>query len=405
MQSYTYTARNLKTGEKLTAEVEAENVAAATKLLTERGLAPLEIVPKQESGGLLPFLKRIPAKHLVVFSRQLSTLVNSGLPLVQSLEAVRKQTSNKQLAPIVGKIINDVEAGSSLADAMAEHPKVFNEVYTSLIAAGEASGTLDVSLERLADQQEKDAEIVARLRGAMLYPMIVIFVLIGVVVFLMTSVLPQVESLYAGLPNIKLPAVTQFLLSISHFLIKTWWIIFLLFIGGGFLLLRWIRTPQGRQFYDRVKLNGWAVGPLFKKLYMARFARVAGTLIASGVPLIQVLVTSSKSIGNVYIERSILRAAEEVKGGKSLSDSLAGDKHFLELVPNMIRTGEQSGSLDDMLAKLADYYEKEVDNQIKSISTIIEPVLMVTVGIVALIIVAAVLLPIYSLAGKNFIKT
>ncbi|OGL34566.1 hypothetical protein A3F65_02910 [Candidatus Saccharibacteria bacterium RIFCSPHIGHO2_12_FULL_47_16b] len=403
MQSFTYTARNLRTGEKITAAVEAEDEAAAARLLTERGLAPLEITPKKEE-GLRSFFNRIPAKHMVVFSRQLSTLVNAGLPLVQSLEAVRKQTANKQLKPTIAKIINDVEAGSNLAEAMAAHPRVFNDVYTSLIAAGEASGTLDVSLERLANQQEKDSEIVSRLRGAMLYPMLVIIVLVGVVVFLMTSVLPQVESLYAGLPNVQLPVVTKFLLAITHFLLNFWWLIILVFGGGIFLLVRWVRTRPGRLVYDRFKMRAPAIGPLFMKLYMARFSRVSATLVASGVPLIQVLNTSAKSIGNLHVEAAILRAAEAVKGGKTLSESLTDERYFLELVPNMVRTGEQSGSLDTMLAKLADYYEKEVDNQIKTIATVIEPVLMITVGIIALIIVAAVLLPIYSLAGKNFIK-
>lgn len=403
MQSFTYTARNLRTGQKITADVEAENEGAAAKLLIDRGLAPLEITPKKEE-GFRSLFNRIPAKHMVVFSRQLSTLVNSGLPLVQSLDAVRKQTSNKKLKPIIAKIINDVEAGSSLAEAMAAHPRVFNKVYTSLVAAGEASGTLDVSLERLANQQEKDSEIVSRLRGAMLYPFLVIIVLIGVVVFLMTSVLPQVESLYAGLPGVKLPIITQLLLAVSHFILSFWWLIILGLSGGIFVLVRWIRTRPGKAFYDQFKLRAWGIGPLFMKLYMARFARVSSTLVASGVPLIQVLNTAAKSVGNVHVEAAILRAAEDVKGGKALSDSLEGDRHFLELVPNMIRTGEQSGTLDDMLGKLADYYEKEVDNQIKSIATVIEPVLMITVGIIALIIVAAVLLPIYSLAGKNFVR-
>lgn len=404
MLSFTYTARNLKTGEKITAEVDAESEGAAAKLLTERGLAPLEIRLKSESRGLHTLLNRIPPKHVVIFSRQLATLVNSGLPLVQSLQAVESQTGNKQLKPIIAKIITDVEAGSTLANALAQHPRTFDEVYVSLVAAGETSGTLDVSLERLANQKEKDAEIVSRLRGAMLYPLLVILVLVGVTVFLTTSVLPQVESLYAGLPGVQLPLVTRLLLSISHLLLNYWWLIVLLLIIGIFGVIRWARTQSGKLFFDRFKMRAWGIGPLFMKLYMARFARVSGTLVASGVPLIQILTTSAKSVGNVHIQASITRAAEEVRGGKALSDALTGDKNFLELVPNMIRTGEQSGSLDQMLGKLADYYEKEVDTQIKSISTVIEPVLMIAVGIIALIIVAAVLLPIYSLAGKNFIK-
>lgn len=403
MLSFSYVARDSKTGEKIEAQVDAENEAAAARLLSERGLAPLEIKLIKDPGAGNSFFNRIPAKQKVVFSRQLSTLVNAGLPLMQSLTTVRGQTPNKTLKFIIGKIVNDVEAGSTLSDAMARHPKVFDQVYTSLVAAGEASGTLDVSLARLADQEEKDVEMVSKLRGALIYPMIVILVLIGVVIFLLTSVLPQIQSLYAGLPGVKLPFVTQVLLDLAHFILSFWWIILLVLGGGTVFAVRWVKTPGGRQFIDGQKMKAWGIGPLFMKVYMARFARTSATLVASGVPLIQMLNTTAKSVGNVHIEAAIGRAIEQVRGGKALSTSLTGDKNFLELVPNMIHIGEQSGALDSMLSKLADYYEKEVDNQIKSISTIIEPVLMVVVGIIALVIVAAVLLPIYTLAGKNFI--
>ena len=404
MLSFTYEARDIKTGNKVSAEVEAESEAAAGRLLTERGLSPLEIVPSKDKAAKESFFNRIPAKQKVIFSRQLSTLVNAGLPLVQSLNTVRSQTGNKRLKFIIGRIVSDVEAGSSLAEAMSRHPKGVGEVYTSLVAAGEASGTLDASLERLANQEEKDAEMVSKLRGAMIYPLIVVIVLVGVVTFLLTSVLPQVESLYAGLPGAKLPFVTQALLAVAHFVIDFWWIILLVLVAGITLSVRWVRTPPGRLFIDGFKMRTWAIGPLFMKVYMARFARTSATLVSSGVPLIQMLNTTAKAIGNVHIQAAVAQATEQVRGGKALSASLSGDRNFLELVPNMIHIGEQSGALGDMLAKLADYYEKEVDNQIKSISTVIEPILMVTVGIIALIVVAAVLLPIYTLAGKNFLS-
>ncbi len=404
MLTFSYVARDSKTGQKIEAQVEAENEAAAARLLTERGLAPLEIKLLKEPGAGSAVFNRIPAKQKIIFSRQLSTLINAGLPLVQSLSTVRSQTPNKTLKFVIGKIISDVEAGSTLADAMSRHPKVFDVVFTSLVAAGEASGTLDVSLTRLSDQQEKNAEMISKLRGALIYPLIVVIVLIGVVTFLLTSVLPQIQSLYAGLPGVKLPFVTQILLGVAHFILSFWWVILLVIGGSVAAALRWVRTPGGRLFIDDLKMRAWGIGPLFMKVYMARFARTSATLVASGVPLIQMLNTTAKSVGNVHIEASIARATDQVRGGKALSASLAGDKHFLELVPNMIHIGEQSGALDSMLAKLADYYEKEVDNQIKSISTVIEPVLMVVVGIIALIVVAAVLLPIYTLAGKNFIR-
>ncbi|MBI2009283.1 type II secretion system F family protein [Candidatus Saccharibacteria bacterium] len=402
MQTFIYTARDLKTGKKITAEVEADNDKTAARLLNERGLAPLEIKPKDEQGGRGIF-KRIPSKDRVVFSRQLSTLMNAGLPLVQSLNTVKGQTSNKALKEIIAKIISEVETGSSLADALSAHPKAFDNVYTNLIAAGEASGTLDISLARLADQQEKDSEIMSKIRGALIYPTVVMIVLVGVVVFMLTSVLPQVQNLYSGLPGAKLPVLTRGLLGLSDFILNFWWAILLVLLSVGFFGWRWARSPEGKQWLDHFKMTAWGIGPLYMKLYMARFSRISSTLVASGVPMIKMLATTAEAVDNVHIEASIKRVSDQVKGGKSLSQSLSGDNSFLELVPNMINIGEQSGSLDKMLAKLADYYEKEVDNQIRSISTVVEPAMMIIVGIIALIMVAAVLLPIYSLAGKNLI--
>jgi type IV pilus assembly protein PilC len=385
-------------------EVEANTENSVAKILLEKGLSPLEINSKEEQTGGFAFFGRVPVKEKVIFSRQLSTLINSGLPLLQSLQAVQKQTSNARLKDVIRKVMADVEAGTNLADSLARYPAVFNDVYISLIAAGETSGTLDVSLERLANQQEKDAEIVSKVRGAMIYPVIVIFVLIAVVIFMMVAVLPPVQSLYAQLPGAKLPILTRALLVVSHSLIHYWWIMIIVLGAAVFISTRWARTVGGRSVIDGLKMKMWPVGPLFMKLYMARFARTGGTLVTSGVPMIKMLNTTSKAIGNVHVEASINRATEKVKGGKSLAESLKDEPNFLDLVPSMISIGEQSGALDTMLNKVADYYEKEVDNQIKSVSTIIEPALMVVVGVMALIIVAAVLLPIYSLAGHSFTR-
>lgn len=403
MENFSYVARDIKTGEKIEAEVDAENEAAAARLLSERGLAPIEINKKKSKSAGLAFLNRIPTKEKVIFSRQLSTLINAGLPLVQSLSTVKEQTTNKKFQTIIGRLVNDVEAGSSLADALTHYPDVFDDVYISLIAAGEASGTMDKSLERLANQQEKDSELVSKVRGALVYPMIVIVVLVGVVTFMLTTVLPQVQNLYKGLPGARLPFVTRMLLNVSEFIISFWWIIVFGLGLSGFLFIRYIKSPTGRKSFDRFKTYAPLIGPLLMKIYMARFSRTAATLVASGVPMIKMLSTSGRAIGNVHLEAALARATEQVKGGRSLSDALSGDKNFLVLVPNMIHIGEQSGSLEGMLSKLADYYEKEVDNQVKSISTIIEPAMMVIVGVIALVMVAAVLLPIYSLAGKNLV--
>ena len=402
MDTYIYTARDTKTGQVIKAEIEAQSERAAGKLLIERGLSPVEIRPKTNQDSFLSNIRnRITTKQKVIFARQLATLVNAGLPLVQSLQTVHEQTTNKLFQSIIAKIINDVESGSTLADSLAKFPNLFDSVYVSLVAAGETSGTLDAALERLSNRQEADAEIVSKIRGALIYPVVVLVVLFGVMIFMLVAVLPQVKGIYDQLPGTSLPFITNVLLSISHFVTKFWWIALLIIGTVTFFGNRWLKSPEGKSIADELKMKAWPFGPLFMKLYMARFSRTASTLIASGVPLIQMMETTAKAVGNMHVAESITKAEEKVKGGKNLSECLKGDPNFLELVPNMISIGEQSGQLDSMLSKVADYYEKEVDNQIKTISTIIEPVMMIAVGIMALIIVAAVLMPIYGLVGKN----
>jgi type IV pilus assembly protein PilC len=406
MLSFRYNARDPATGQYVKAEVQADNEQAAARLIRKEGLVPIDIslADKEAQGFLSGRLSRVRSRDKVLFSRQLSTLINAGLPLVQSLRTVGQQATSKPLKVVINHVIDDVEGGAALSAAMAKHPEVFNRVYISLVAAGEASGTLDKALERLAIQQEKDADLVSKVRGAMIYPVIVLAVMAGVLGFMLIKVLPQVQTLYDGLPGATLPLVTVILLAVSNFTVHFWWVLLILLAIGVAFGSRWARTLGGKRVIDRLKMHTPPLGGLFMKMYMARFARTGTTLVASGVPLIQMLEITSDAVNNMHIEASIHKAIEKVKGGKALSDSLQGDPNILPLVPNMIRIGEQSGSLEQMLAKVADYYEKEVDNEVKSISTIIEPVLMVVLGVVAFIIVAAVLLPIYGLAGKSFIQ-
>lgn len=399
MLTYNYEARNAATGQRVKAQVQADTEQAAVKLIRGQGLTPITIEAERSGGG--HHFRHIKIKDKVLFSRQLSTLLNAGLPLVQSLRSVSDQTSNKALRLIITQMITDVESGTAFSVALAKYPDVFNRVFVSLVAAGETSGTLDQALERLADQQEKDADIISKVRGAMIYPLIVLCVMIGVMTFMVIKVLPQVQSIYAGLKGVSLPLVTRVLLAISYFLTHYWWLVIVIIVVLVVVGSRWARTLGGRSVIDTIKMKAWPAGPLFMKMYMARFARTGTTLVASGVPLIQVLEITSDAVDNVHITKSLHRAIDKVKGGKSLSDALTNDPNFLELVPNMLRIGEQSGALETMLAKVADYYEKEVDNEIKTISTIIEPVMMVLMGIMALTIVAAILLPIYGLVNQS----
>lgn len=403
MANYSYIARDPATGGKVKGQIEADSEQHAAKLVRGQGLTPIEVSIAGTDNAIAKFFKRVKPKDRVLFSRQLATLINAGLPLLQSLRTVSGQTQNKNLKVIIDKIVNDIESGMSFSVAIAKHPDVFNQIYVSLVEAGEASGTLDAALERIAFQQEKDAEIAAKVKGAMVYPIIVLLVMFGVLGFMLTAVLPQVKVMYEGMQGAQLPFITVVLLAISDFIIAYWPYVLALLVFIGFMISRWAKTTAGSRMFDRMKMRMPPIGGLFMKVYMARFARTGTTLIGSGVPLIQVLEITARAINNVYLSESIIAAIDKVRSGKALSEAIAKDPNFLSLVPDMLRIGEQSGSIEDMMAKTADYYEKEVDDQIKTISTIIEPVLMVALGIVAFIIVAAVLLPIYGLAGQSMI--
>lgn len=400
MITYQYTAKNPKTGQVIHSTVQADSEAAASKLITSEGLVATNI--RQGEAGFLAGIggNKVKVKDRVLFSRQLSTLINAGLPLLQALRSVNSQSS-KQLQIILTGVIGDVEGGSTLAKSMSKYPKVFNQVYLSLIAAGESSGTLDKSLDRLAIQQEKEADLNSKIRGAMIYPLVVLFVMIAVVGFMVVKVLPSVETLYEGMSGARLPTVTVVLLWFSHFVMKYWLYIAIVVVALAFMTTKWARTGPGKEVIDMMKMKAWPIGSLFMKVYMARFSRTGTTLVTSGVPLLQVLNITARAVNNVHIEAAIMHAADKVKTGKSLAESIENNPNFLPLVPNMVRIGEQSGSLEQMLEKIADYYEKEVDTEVANISSIIEPVMMIMLGIVAFIIVAAVLLPVYSLAGNS----
>lgn len=397
MKRFSYRAKDSRTGRTLKGSIQAESERAAGKLLVERGFVPDYL--KEEGTGLLDKINGVTTKDKIVFTRQFATLVGAGLPLANSLRTVAEQTQNKKMRGIIEEILADVEAGKSLGDAFAKHPKVFDKVYLALVRAGEVSGTLDESLKRIATQQEKDAAMMSKIRGAMTYPLIVLVVIIAVIVFMMSTVVPQVEGLYEDLGE-ELPALTAFMVGLANFGAQFWWLILLIFVGiiGGILQFR--RTKTGIRFFANFKLNVPLFKGLFQKLYMARFARTAQILLATGVPMLDTLKISGEAVNNVVVQKSIDEAAEKVQAGKALSIALRDKPYILPLIPQMISIGEESGKIDEMLGKAAQVFEDELDEQIRALSTMIEPVLMVVLAIVAGGMVGAILFPIYSLVSS-----
>lgn len=398
MRTFNYQARDNRTNKIIKSTVKAENEIAAGKLLLEQDMVPLQIKELDEEGALFRFLNRVRTKDKVVFSRQLATLIGAGLPLTQALHTVSEQTENKILKNVVSDITTSVEGGKSLSEAFSKHPQIFDKLYRSLISAGEISGTLDTSLKRIADQQEKDARMMSQIRGAMTYPSIVLAVIIMVMTFLLLMVVPQVDKLYRDM-NKQLPAVTKFMVGVTNFIINYWWLVGLMLIGAVFFLLKYFRGQAGSKVMDSIKLNFPVFKNMFRKLYMARFLRTAELLLETGVSMLDSLDIAGEAVNNSLVAESINKAAEKVQGGKALSVAIKDQEYVLALVPQMISIGEQSGKISEMMAKAAQVYEEELDEQIKAISTAIEPVLMVVLAVMAGTMVGAILLPIYSLVN------
>jgi type IV pilus assembly protein PilC len=399
MKKFNYQAKDASTNKVVRATVQADSESAAAKLLIAQGFTPLDIQEIDENGSFFGRLtNRITTKDRVVFTRQLATLIGAGLPLSQSLRTVLDQTENKRLQGVIEDIIASIEGGKSLSESFAKHPEVFDHVFLALIAAGETSGTLDESLNRIAAQQEKDAATMTKIRGALTYPIIVLVVIFGVLAFMLFTVVPQVEKLYHDLRK-TLPFITQIMVSAADFFAHFWWLVIILGGIGVYFFMQFLKTENGIHFKDNLKLNVPLFGKMFRKLYMARFARTGQTLLSTGVAMLDMLRITSESVNNSIVAKSIDRAAEKVKGGKALSASLKPEDYILPLVPQMIKIGEQSGKIDEMLGKTAQVYEDELDEEIKTISTAIEPILMVVLAVVAGGMVAAILLPIYSLVN------
>jgi type IV pilus assembly protein PilC len=399
MKKFTYEARDQATNKITKSTVQADSEGAAANLLISQGFTPLIIKEQNNSDSLIERITgKITTKDKIVFTRQLATLVGAGLPLSQSLSTVSEQTDNKKMKSIAQDITATVEGGKSLSESFSKFPAVFDPVFLALIAAGEVSGTLDEALRRVADQQEKDAAITSKIKGALTYPIIVLFVILAVLAFMLFTVVPQVEKLYHDLKR-SLPFLTRAMVGAANFLASYWWIVVILLAVGAYFFTQYLKTPAGQKMLDTIKLRVPVFGKMFQKLYMGRFMRTGQTLLSSGVSMLDMLRITAKAVNNSYIEKSIVRAADKVKGGKALSVALKPEEFILALVPQMIKIGEQSGRIDEMMGKTAKVYEDELDEQIRTISTAIEPVLMVVLAVVAGGMVAAILLPIYSLVN------
>jgi len=395
MQLFHYTAKD-KDGGVLNGEIEAENETAASKVLISRELIPVTIKLTEEKS--FSFLNKVSLRDKVALMRQLSTMITAGLPISQSLKTLEEQTQKKNIKRILAQTGSDIEGGSQLSVALSRFPETFTTLDLTLIASGETSGNLDKSLGRLAAQLEKQQSLIRKIRGAFVYPAFVIVVVIIVAAIMIVYVMPQMEELYNSF-GAQLPFLTRLLISVSHFTTRFAPFIFIALIGFGIWLRIFIKRPTGKKLWDGFKLKIFGINILLQKVYMARMSRTLSGLISSGVPLLDSMAITAKAIGNLIYEERVKASAKKVKSGIALSETLKGDPLFPPIVPQMINVGERTGELDSMLENMANYFEEEVDNAVKNISNLIEPMVIVLLALIIGTMLVAIMMPIYSI-GK-----
>lgn len=398
---FNYSAKT-KQGEMQSGVVEALNRQNAIETLQARDLIILALNPISNQpvfARQIKFLQRVKSKELVAFSRQLSILFAAQVPLLPSLKALVRQTTNPYFRDVLFEVANDVEGGATFSKALARHPKVFSTFTVNMVKSGETSGNLENSLSYLADYLEKQFYLVSRVRGAMTYPAFILCGFLIVAVVMMIVVVPQLTSFLKETGQ-ELPLVTRIIIALSNFLRRLWWLFALAIAGGaGGIWYQIKKSAAARARWDEMKLKLPIFGKIFQKIYLTRLAENLSTLIQGGLSILQALQVSSEVVGNTVFQKIILQAKEEVRVGTNLSTSLSRHKEIPPLVTQMIATGEQTGSIDFILKKMAQFYSREVDATVDTISQLIEPILIVFIGAGVAILVAAILMPIYNIAG------
>jgi type IV pilus assembly protein PilC len=389
-----------RAGGNLNGEIEAPNEAFVLAQLRRQQIVPVKVKPKAKDLGFkLPgFRAKVSQKELAIFTRQFATMIDAGLPLVQCLDILGMQQENQAFKSVILKVKEDVESGSTFADALTKHPKVFDELFVNLVAAGEVGGILDTILSRLAAHIEKAMKLAKKIKGAMVYPSTIIAVAIIVTVVLLLYVIPIFGKMFQDFGQ-ALPAPTQFVLGLSDFTRK-YFLLVIVVIAALVAALRWYRNREsGRRNIDALLLKLPIVGSLLQRIAVARFSRTLGTMVSSGVPILEGMDIVAKSAGNKVIEEAILKARMSISEGKTIADPLAEAKVFPVMVTQMVAVGEATGALDTMLNKIADFYDDEVDAAVEALTALLEPMLMIFLGVVIGGLVVAMYLPIFKLAG------
>jgi type IV pilus assembly protein PilC len=395
MPTFTYSARNL-TGAIQQGEIELPTREEVVGYLRRQKLIPVKVEQKKAAGISLSFGTGIKTRDIVIFTRQFATMINAGLPLVQALDILAKQTENKAFAKVIEQVQHDVESGNTLADALRKHPKVFTDLFTNMVAAGEVGGILDVILLRLATFLEKSDALARKIKGAMVYPGVILAVAIGAVATLLIVVIPTFQAMFDG-AGVALPGPTRFVIFLSASLQAYWYVILGAIAATVFLVRSIYKTDSGELAIDQLLLKAPIFGNLLRKTAVARFTRTLGTLVASGVSILEGLEITARTAGNRVIHDAVMESRASIAGGETISDPLKRAGVFPPMVVQMINVGEQTGGLDEMLTKIADFYDEEVDQAVEALLSAMEPIMIVFLGGIVGGMIVAMYLPIFDM--------
>lgn len=399
MPYFTYIAKN-QYGETVKGKVEARNIRQAAMELSIRKLLVIDVHPLTEDSlaAIKSLLFGIKFTDVVNFTRQLSTMISAGLPLATSL-SILVQQSKSDMSRLVANLLQEIEGGTAFGDALAKHPKIFNSIYVQLVKAGELGGVLDDILARLATNLEKNKDFRSKTRGAMIYPIIVVLAMFAVATIMMIFVIPKLTEMYTEF-GADLPLATKILIGISSFMAKLWWLLGLGLFGAFTLFQRWLKTRHGRKAFDRFLLKIPILGELIKKIILTEFSRTLALLLGAGISLLQAMEIVTKGVNNVIYREALEEATKQIEKGVALSKAIARYEEFPPILHQMISVGEETGKLDDVLSKLSMYFEQESEQAVKNLTTAIEPLIMIVLGIGVGAMVIAVIMPIYNLTSQ-----
>lgn len=398
MPTYRYKARSKESYKLATGLIEAKTQQEAIKKLRTKELLIISLKPDYGIPVSLKFLHRVSSRDRILFARELAVMIRAGLPILQALKAIKDQTPRGLLQKTIVELIHQIEGGTALSDAFAAHPQVFPHLFVSITRSGEKSGKLDEVLERLATQLEKDYDLTAKIRSAMIYPIFVLCALIGVIILIMIYIIPQLQSLFDEI-NVPLPLITRLLLGMSEVIRRFLLLWFLILVGILVGLKFALKRPSIRLWFERIYFRTPIFGKLYRRVLMSRFTHTLATMIASGLPMIESLQTTGEVMNSPSYNNSLDNIVIEVKNGQPLSKSLLEDKAFPPMIGHMVAIGEGSGSIDSILETVGGFFDKEIENLTRNLSTLLEPFLMVIMGLGVGLVVASVIVPIYNLVS------